>query len=176
MQLKEFDGMTCSMALVMGALVDRWGALIMRDLILGLRRYDDLKRSTEATHATLSDRLKKLEANGLVERRQYQSRPDRYEYVPTRMGRDIGLVIHAMAQVGDKWNLAGLEGPPLRFVDRHSGHAVKLALVDTTTGMRIAGRDLRIEPGPGADAAMRLRLKSRGIEGKDGNEGENAGE
>ena len=113
MRSKGFDGMTCSIASVMGALNDRWGALIIRDLFLGLTRYDDLHRSTGITNATLSDRLKVLEQNGLVERQKYQSRPDRYEYVLTARGRDIGLVLLAMMQVGDKWNLAGLDGPPL---------------------------------------------------------------
>ena len=59
--------MTCSIASVMGALGDRWGALIMRDLTLGLTRYDDLRRSTGVTNATLADRLKMLEQSGLIE-------------------------------------------------------------------------------------------------------------
>jgi len=48
------------MAEVMGALGDRWGMLVMRDLLLGLTRYDDLLRSTGITNATLSDRLRSL--------------------------------------------------------------------------------------------------------------------
>src|SRR6478736_5975905 len=117
MKSKGFEGMTCSIASVMGTLGVRWGTIIMRDLILGLARYDDLRRSSGITNATLSDRLKVLEQNGLIERRQYQSRPDRYEYVPTPRGRDVGLVMQAMVQVGDKWNLPELKGPPVRFVN-----------------------------------------------------------
>jgi DNA-binding HxlR family transcriptional regulator len=51
----------------------------LRDLSLGLSKYEDLRKSTDVTHATLSDRLKHLEENGLIERRQYQTGPDRYE-------------------------------------------------------------------------------------------------
>ena len=160
MRSNSFDGMTCSIASVMGALTDRWGALIMRDLVLGLSRYDDLRRSSGVTNATLSDRLKTLERNGLIDRRQYQARPDRYEYVLTKRGRDIGLVLQAMVQVGDGWNLAGLTGPPLRFVDRQSGHAVKLALVDAKTGQTISAKDVTVEAGPGADELTKWRVGS----------------
>src|SRR5688572_5499921 len=112
MRSKGFDGMVCSIADVMGAVGDRWGVLVMRDLLLGLKRYDDLRRSTGITNATLSDRLKALEKNGLIERRQYQARPARYEYVPTARGRDLALLMQSMVQIGDKWNLGSRDDPP----------------------------------------------------------------
>jgi len=58
MRSKSFDGMACSIAGVLEAIGDRWAVLILRDLSLGLSRYDDLRRSTGITNATLSDRLK----------------------------------------------------------------------------------------------------------------------
>lgn len=103
MKLKSFEGMVCSIAGVLEAVGDRWAVLILRDLSLGLSRYEDLRRSTDVTNATLSDRLRHLEDNGLIERRQYQSNPERYEYVLPPKGRDVILVIQALAQVGDKW-------------------------------------------------------------------------
>ena len=74
----------------------------LRDLSLGIR---GPRRSTDVTNATLSDRLRHLEDNGLIKRRQYQSNPERYEYVLTPKGRDVILVIQALAQVGDNWAL-----------------------------------------------------------------------
>ena len=62
--------MVCSIAGVLEAVGDRWAVLILRDLSLGLSRYEDLRRSTDVTNATLSDRLRHLEDNGLIERRQ----------------------------------------------------------------------------------------------------------
>ncbi|WP_457104663.1 winged helix-turn-helix transcriptional regulator [Methylobacterium sp. P5_C11] len=143
----------------MSALGDRWGTLIMRDLILGLTRYEDLLQSTGATNTTLSGRLKELEENGLVERRLYQVRPDRYEYLPTARGRDIELLLAAMVQIGDKWNLAGREGPPLRFVDTRTGHRVALALVDAKTREPVSRRNVAVEAGSGADDVMHWRLE-----------------
>lgn len=159
MKSKSFDGMTCSIAAVLDALGDRWGMLIVRDLALGLARYDDFRQSTGITHATLSDRLKALEATGLIERKLYQSRPERYEYHLTPRGRDIGIVLLALVQVGDAWNLAELSGPPLRFVEAQSGHAVKLALIDAETGKPVGYPDVRVEAGPGADDITRWRLE-----------------
>lgn len=67
MKAKGFEGMTCSVAHVLSALGDRWGAILMRDLLLGLSRYDDLRQSTGITNSTLADRLRALEGSGLIE-------------------------------------------------------------------------------------------------------------
>jgi len=158
MKSKSFDGMACSIAGVLEAVGDRWAVLIVRDLSLGLSRYEDLRRSTGVTNATLSDRLKHLEDNELIERRQYQLNPERYEYALTPKGQDIILVIQALAQVGDKWAVSGNAGPPLKFVDRKTGHMVKLAMVDKETGQRVRAQDLLPQEGPGADELVRWRL------------------
>lgn len=158
MRSKSFDGMVCSIAGVLDAVGDRWAILILRDLGLGLSRYDDLRKSTGVTNATLSDRLRHLEANGLIERRLYQTGPDRHEYLLTRKGRDIVLVIQALAQVGDKWQIGGAKGPPLKFVNQNSGRAVKVALVDEKSGELVRLRDIRPQAGPGADDLVRWRL------------------
>jgi DNA-binding HxlR family transcriptional regulator len=158
MRSKSFDGMVCSIAGVLDAVGDRWAMLILRDLGLGLGRYEDLRRSTGVTHATLSDRLKHLEDNELIERRLYQTRPDRYEYALTRKGADIILVIQALAQIGDKWQVAGDKGPPLKFVNQNSGRPIKVALVDEKSGEIVRLRDVRPRAGPGADDLVRWRI------------------
>jgi len=158
MRSNSFEGMACSIAGVLDVVGDRWAVLILRDLLLGLKRYEDLRRSTGVTHATLSDRLKRLTDEGLIERRQYQTSPDRYEYVPTARGSDVALVIQALAQVGDKWEVTGKAGPPMRFNNRKTGSRVKLVLVDEKSGEPVRLRDIRPEPGPGADDLIRWRL------------------
>src|SRR3979490_3604153 len=150
--------MACSIAGVLDAIGDRWAVLMLRDLSLGLSRYEALRRSSGVANATLSDRLKRLEDNELIERRQYQSNPERYEYILTSKGRDIILVIQALAQVGDKWAVSGNAGPPLRFIDRNTGHVVKLAMGDEETGQRVRPGDLLPREGPGADELVRWRL------------------
>jgi DNA-binding HxlR family transcriptional regulator len=63
----------------------------------------------------------------LIERRQYQSRPDRYEHLLTQKGRDVIPVIQALAQVGDKWCVTEDAGHALKFINENSGCQVKLA-------------------------------------------------
>jgi DNA-binding HxlR family transcriptional regulator len=163
MRSKSFDGMVCSIAGVLDALGDRWAFLIMRDISLGLSRYEDLRRSTDVTHATLSDRLRHLEENGLIERRRYQTNPERFEYLLTAKGRDVILVIQALAQVGDKWQITGKDGPPLKFINRNSGRTAKVALVDEKSGEVLRLRDIRPQAGPGADDLVRWRLTKFGV-------------
>jgi len=158
--------MVCSIAGVLNTLGDRWAVLILRDLSLGLRRYEDLRKSTDVTNATLSDRLKHLEAGGLIERRQYQTGPDRYEYLLTRKGGDIVLLIQALAQIGDKWAITGEGGPPIEFVDRNTGRPVKVALVDVISGDVVRSKDIRPQAGPGADDLVRWRIAKFGNQAK----------
>ena len=158
MRSKDFGGMACSIAGALETIGDRWAVLILRDLSFGLGRYEDLRRSTDVTNATLSDWLKHLERNGLIERRRYQTGPDRFEYLLTSKGREAIFLIQALAQLGDKWAVTGDDGPPVKFVNRKTGRAVKLVLVDQATGEAVNPRDMRPREGPGADDLVRWRL------------------
>ncbi|CAB3751678.1 hypothetical protein LMG29739_01355 [Paraburkholderia solisilvae] len=150
--------MVCSIAGVMAAIGDRWGLLILRDLIFGLSRYDDFRQSSGVTNATLSDRLKHLEANGLIERRRYQVNPERFEYFLTDKGRQIAPVMLMLSQIGDRWQVSGASAPPLKFVNLKTGGDVSWCLIDQKTGERLGRQDLGIKEGPGADDLVRWRL------------------
>jgi DNA-binding HxlR family transcriptional regulator len=158
MRSKGFDGMVCSIAGVMAAIGDRWGVVILRDLVCGISRYDDLRRSSGVTNATLSDRLKHLEANGLIERRRYQSNPDRFEYHLTQNGWQIAPVMPVLAQIGDRLGLSGAAGPPMIFTNRKTGAEVRWSFIDQETGEPVSPADLQIREGPGADDLVRWRL------------------
>jgi DNA-binding HxlR family transcriptional regulator len=79
--------------------------LILRDLILhGARRFQDLQDSLEGiAPTTLSERLRTLEQNGVVERRFYSMSPPRAEYVLTTKGRDLSPIVGAMRNWGRKY-------------------------------------------------------------------------
>ena len=158
MRSKGFDGMVCPIAGALAAIGDRWGALILRDLSLGIGRYDEFRRSTGVTNATLSDRLKHLEAQGLVERRLYQSNPERHEYRLTAKGWEIVPVMVALAELGERWDAESGGSPPLVFVNRHTKAPVRSTLVDQKTGEALKFSDLRPTSGPGADDLVRWRL------------------
>jgi len=63
-----------------------------------------------------------------------------------------------MIQIGDKWNLSELAGPPLRVVDRVTGHPATLRAVDAVTGESRPAQNLALAAGPGADEMTQWRL------------------
>ncbi|HEX7234005.1 MAG TPA: helix-turn-helix domain-containing protein, partial [Nitrosospira sp.] len=82
---------------------DRWTLLIIRDLILGKRRYQELISSKEKIASNiLADRLKKLEVADLITKRAYQKNPARYEYFLTKKGESLKPVLAAIASWGQK--------------------------------------------------------------------------
>ncbi len=96
----------CPVARTAAILGNKWTALILRDLLLngGVRRYADLSDSLSGIAPnTLSDRLKTLEAAGVIERRFYERHPPRAEYVLTPLGRDLGRIVRSMRDFGQKY-------------------------------------------------------------------------
>ncbi len=83
-----------------------WTCLILRDLLQhGARRFQDLQDSLDGiAPTTLSERLRTLEQNGVVERRFYSMSPPRAEYVLTEKGRDLGPIVGAMRNWGRKYS------------------------------------------------------------------------
>jgi DNA-binding HxlR family transcriptional regulator len=78
--------------------------LIIRDLMLGKRRYQDLISSPENIASNiLAERLKRLQLAGLIDRRAYQQNPARYEYVLTKKGKDLKPVLEAIIGWGKKY-------------------------------------------------------------------------
>jgi DNA-binding HxlR family transcriptional regulator len=150
--------MVCPIAGALSVIGDRWALLILRDLLAGISRYDDFRRSSGVTNATLSDRLKHLEGAGLIERRLYQTGPDRHEYALTSKGRDVAVLMPVLAELGDRWGVSGAAEPPLLFVNRSTGAAVRSGFVDQETGEPVSLRDVRVREGPGADDVTRWRV------------------
>lgn len=159
MKSNDFEGMNCPIAKVMSALNDRWGVLIMRDLLLGLRRYDELKNSTNITHATLSDRLKLLEKNGLIEKVLYQNKPARYQYIPTQKGQMMGSVILMMLQLGNQFDQENQIAPQLQVVEKDSQQPVSFALVNSTNKKIIDIKQVEIIAAEAADEKTLWRLQ-----------------
>jgi DNA-binding HxlR family transcriptional regulator len=163
MRTKSFSGMVCSVAGALEAVGDRWGFLLMRDLTLGLARYDEFQTSSDIPAQTLVDRLRHLEKSGLIVRRRYQKHPPRDEYALTPRGRDFWVVLTALREWGDRWGAHGAKGPPLEIIDRVSGNALKLALVDEKNGGAVSTDRVQVRPGRGADAQMKSRLATAAL-------------
>lgn len=94
----------CPLAMAAEVLCTRWTMVLMRELMAGSTRFNDLRRGVPKMSPTLlSQRLKELELSGIVQRRALHSEKGVFEYHLTEAGRDVGPVVEAMGFWGQKW-------------------------------------------------------------------------
>ncbi len=100
------------MARASAVLGDRWTLLLLSDIFLGVRRFEDFQERLGISRTTLTNRLKLLEQHSVLTRVQYQGNPPRYEYRLTEKGMDLFPVVSTVINWGDKY-YAGEAGPPI---------------------------------------------------------------
>lgn len=93
----------CPIARGLSIVGERWTLLIMRELSMDSRRFDDIQAQTGMSSHLLSLRLKQLEEDGVIERRAYSERPKRYEYFATQKGKELDPILLAIRAWGLKW-------------------------------------------------------------------------
>jgi DNA-binding HxlR family transcriptional regulator len=112
--------MPCSVAQALEVVGERWTLLVVRDCLLGVTRFDQIQQRLGIARNVLSDRLDLLVEVEVLERRPYQERPVRHEYVLTERGRDLWPVVQALQQWGDRW-ADWPDGPPVQQVHEPCG-------------------------------------------------------
>ncbi|KUI03761.1 transcriptional regulator [Mycobacterium sp. IS-3022] len=119
----------CSVAAALGVVGERWSLLILREVFLGVRRFDAIQEATGASRGILGTRLRALTEAGVIERVDYQASGSRtrQEYRLTSAGQELQPVLTALMQWGDK-HLAGPAGPPLTVTHTDCGAAVRAML------------------------------------------------
>lgn len=101
----------CPVASVLDIVGDKWTLVLVRDLFLGKHRYGEFQASAEAIPTNiLAERLKRLEAAGLVKKEYYQTNPPRAEYFLTSRGAALGPILVAMREWGEQF-IPGVVGP-----------------------------------------------------------------
>jgi DNA-binding HxlR family transcriptional regulator len=94
----------CAVACTAEIIGAKWTAVLVHDLSEGPRRFSDLERALPGiSPRTLSDRLRSLEEEGVVERRSYAESPPRVEYELTAKGASLLPIIDAMRRFGHDW-------------------------------------------------------------------------
>ncbi|MEX5578627.1 winged helix-turn-helix transcriptional regulator [Pseudophaeobacter sp. A-200-2] len=139
MKWHDMKEAACPVARAMGVVGDRWTLLILRECFLGVRRFDDFQKSLGITRHLLAERLKRLEAMGLLERRPYQERPLRHEYRLTESGKAFAPVMLAL-QDWARSNLPSEAPSPLSFVLRDGGEEIDPVVTDRHTGQELNHR------------------------------------
>lgn len=149
MPYRPFPDQHCSIAAALEILGERWTLLVMREVLLGRRRFGDIRRHVGVAPNILSDRLQTLVEHGLLQRRPIEGEPDAHEYVPTRKGVDANPVLVALLQWGDR-HATPAGGPPRVFVHTACGHDAHPRLHCSHCGEPVTPRDLKVRPGVGA--------------------------
>jgi DNA-binding HxlR family transcriptional regulator len=148
MKRTSFARWPCSIARTVDLLGDWWTPLVLREAFYGVRRFDDFQTSLKISRNILTERLHRLVDQELLERRKYQDRPERFEYVLTPKGRDFYPVLAAMLAWGDRW-LDGGKGAPVLLRHRTCGKVTHAEVVCAECGEELQARDMTVEPGPG---------------------------
>ena len=94
----------CPVAMAAEILCSRWTLVLLRELIVGSTRFNELRRGVpRMSPALLSKRLKDLEAAGIVSRSAVRGEPEVFEYRLTKAGRDLRAVVEAVGIWGHRW-------------------------------------------------------------------------
>jgi DNA-binding HxlR family transcriptional regulator len=146
---RTYPEQVCSIARALEVVGERWTLLVLRDALFGKRRFDEFRASLGIASNVLAARLDRLCEEGVLERLAYQTRPERYEYVPTEMGRALAPSLLMLMKWGDRY-YPNPDGPPK--VAMHGGDC-RGRLDDQLTcgrcGETVAVTDVVVVPGPG---------------------------
>ena len=142
---RDYEGQNCSIARALEVVGERWTLLIIRDLLLGLHRFDELQESLGIARNVLTDRLNRLVEEGIFERVAYQDHPVRFEYQLTPKGIDLWPVVVSLLQWGDKYVYPGRA--PLLLVHKRCGGEVDSHRMCERCGVRLGPRDVEARQG-----------------------------
>jgi len=92
----------CSITDALSIVGDRYALLVAREIRYGNTRFQDIVASTGAPRDVLTSRLRKLEDAGVIQRRRYSERPERYEYLLTDAGNELHFILLALKEWGDR--------------------------------------------------------------------------
>ncbi|MEV0799443.1 helix-turn-helix domain-containing protein [Kribbella sp. NPDC050281] len=152
MRNTSFASMHCSLAQSLEVIGDWWTPLVLRDLYLGLNRFDEFVTDLGISRNLLTDRLTTLMNGGLVVRTPYQDNPVRYTYALTEAGRELIPILMALTAWGDRWATPPA-GQPLHFTHSICGHRTTPTVTCSECGGPLTAADVSPSPGPGGRTA-----------------------
>ena len=151
MQRTSFGDMACSIARTLDVIGEPWSPLILRDVYVGIGRFEQIQADLGISRKVLTERLKWLVESGILERGQYETRPPRHEYVLTAKGTELCDLLLVMVRWGDRWADDGA-GPPVLYRHHACGRIGHVELRCSQCGEPMHAGDIDVLPGPGAAA------------------------
>jgi DNA-binding HxlR family transcriptional regulator len=126
MSWDEMSESVCQIARALSVAGDRWTLLIMREVGMGMRRFEEIQAQTGMSSNLLAIRLKKMEEEGMLERKLYSASPPRYEYHATPKGKELDAVLLAFRAWGMRWGgFAPDTEPAVAIVHKESGATIE---------------------------------------------------
>ncbi|MDQ6934582.1 MAG: winged helix-turn-helix transcriptional regulator [Actinomycetota bacterium] len=145
---RRYDALNCSIARSLEVVGDRWTVLILRNALVGQTKFEQFAASLGVASNVLTDRLTRLTDEGIVERRAYQEKPVRHEYVVTEKGRELWPVLVAFIEWGDRHHAP--DGPPRLVVHAGCGGRLRQQLTCADCGEAVSTDAIETRPGPGS--------------------------
>jgi DNA-binding HxlR family transcriptional regulator len=149
MQRTQFGDMACSIARTLDVIGEPWSPLILRDIYVGINRFEQIQQELGISRKVLTERLKWLVESEVLQRHAYSERPPRYEYRLTAKGLELCDLLLVMVRWGDRWT-AGAAGPPVLYRHHACGQVSHVELRCSVCGEPMHAADVDVLPGPGA--------------------------
>lgn len=130
----------CSIARALEIVGEKWSLLAIREAFQGVGRFNEIQANTGAPRDILTDRLRKLEEAGLLNRVAYQDRPPRFEYRLTAPGHDLFAVVTTLREWGDRH----FEQPPPVAFTHKCGNVLESKLVCVHCEQDVTERNVRV--------------------------------
>jgi DNA-binding HxlR family transcriptional regulator len=153
MQRTSFASMPCPVARALEHVGDLWSMLVVRDALHGKTRFDEFQQSLGISTSSLTRRLGGLVDAGILERRVYQERPTRHEYLLTQAGRDLKPVVIALAAWGRDHDPP--ETNPVVIVDETTGERIDPVVIDRRSGRDVRDPAIVFRAGPAGTEPVR---------------------
>ena len=149
MKWNELERERCSLARALAVVGDRWTLLVLREAFFKVRRFEDFQSRLGIGRRILTERLKLLVDEGVLEKCPYQDNPPRFEYRLTEKGLGLYPVLISLVHWGDA-HYAGRKGPPVLHRHRDCGCDFTSVLACSACGEAVDPRAVEVRPGPGA--------------------------
>ena len=161
MKKTPFDTMNCSLANALDQIGDWWTLLILREVIVGCDRFDDIQAALGIARNILSARLVKLVDHDILQRQAIAPGGKRACYRLTTKGEELLPALLALMQWGDRW-ISGKGSEPMIVVEAATARRLPRLTVNNADGEPLGVAEIRFRAGPGSRPETRAHLDHLG--------------
>ena len=153
---RDYPEQVCSIARSLEVVGERWTLLILRDAVLGIERFEEFQDSLGIATNVLTNRLKMLCDEGVLDRVPDEARPGRPKYVLTSKGAELAPVLVVLLKWGDR-HYPTPKGPPRLTLHVGCGGNIGPDFRCDRCGKQARPGEIDLPPGPGAPRRERAR-------------------